>query len=212
MHARTDRLERVGERRDGGERIVLHAERGERILRLRRALGHDEGHRLSDVGDDLLRQYLRTHGSKQARMRDEEGEPAERRHVGGHEHVRDPGASPRRLGIDLHDARVGMQAAVDGDVEHPGERHVGNVPAVARDQPRVLAAAHARPEEPLAHEVSPSPLCRAPSARDAQLPATHDDVAPGCAANVSLAAAGTSRRNGVFVKADSMRARLAAPL
>ena len=158
MHARTARLERVGERRDGGERIVLHAERGERILRLRRALGHDEGHRLTDVGDDLLRQDLRTHGSKQARMRDEEGEPPERRHVGGHEHVRDPGASTRRLGIDLDDARVGMQAAVDGDVEHPGERHVGNVSAVSRDQPRVLAAAHARPEEPLAHEVSASYL------------------------------------------------------
>jgi len=89
-------------------------------------------------------------------MRNEEGEPPERRYVRGHEHVHDPRASACRLAVDLHEPRVSMNAPVDSDVEHPGERHVGNVPAAPRDQPRVLAAAHVRPEEPLAHELSAS--------------------------------------------------------
>ena len=87
-------------------------------------------------------------------MRNEEGKPPERRRVGGHEHVHDPGTSPCRLGVDLHESRVGMNAPLDRDVEHPGERHVGDVPAAPRDQPRVLAATHVRPEESLAHEIS----------------------------------------------------------
>ncbi len=156
MHAWPVGLERGVQRRDGGERIVLHPERGESVLRLGRALGHHEDHWLTDVGDDLLRQDLRTHGSQQARMRNKEGEPPERRHVGRHEHVHDPRGSPCRLGVDPHESRVSMHASVDSDVEHPGERHVGDVPAAPRDQPRVLAAAHVRPEEPLAHEVIPT--------------------------------------------------------
>ena len=59
-----------------------------------------------------------------------------------------------------------MNAPVDSDVEHPGERHVGDVPAAPRDQPRVLAAAHVRPEEPLAHEVRASARCLRPIALD----------------------------------------------
>src|SRR6266540_2741565 len=43
-----------------------------------------------------------------------------------------------------------------------------------------------------------------------QFGAAQDDVFPGCAAIASLVAAGTSRPAGVFVKAASMRARLAA--
>src|ERR1700730_15077696 len=47
---------------------------------------------------------------------------------------------------------------------------------------------------------------------DAQFAAAHDEVVPGCRALASLATAGTSCRNGVFVRADSIRARLAATL
>jgi hypothetical protein len=45
-----------------------------------------------------------------------------------------------------------------------------------------------------------------------QFGAEQDDVFPGCAAIASRVAAGTSRPAGVFVKAASMRARLAARL
>ena len=74
--------------------------------------------------------------------------------------MHDPGVSPCCLGVDLHESRVGMNAPMDSDVEHPGERHVGDVPATPRDQPRVLAAAHVRPEKPLAHELSASQVDR----------------------------------------------------
>ena len=55
MHARSIGPERVVERGDGGQRLVLDPERLKRVLRLDCALGDDEAHRLTGVGDDLLR-------------------------------------------------------------------------------------------------------------------------------------------------------------
>jgi hypothetical protein len=80
--------------------------------------------------------------------------------------MHDSGASSCRLGVDLHESRVGMNAPVDSNVEHPGERHVRDVPAAPCDQPRVLAAAYVRPEEPLAHEISASARGLQPIALD----------------------------------------------
>jgi hypothetical protein len=195
VHARPIGPERVLQRGDRGERRILDPDRGDGVLGLGRALGHDEGDRLPHVGDDLLREDLRAGGGQQARMRDEERQPPEHRHVGGNEHVHDAGAPARRPGVDRYEPRVRMRAPMDGNVEHPGKRHVGHVPAAAGDQPRVLAAAHVRPEEPLAHVSSPM------GAR-----ATIPDLATGGGRGVATlpAASGTAEE-------PSIRASDAAP-
>ena len=47
---------------------------------------------------------------------------------------------------------AGAVAAQDRDVQHSRQRHIADESPVARDQPLVLAAAHARAEQALAHQ------------------------------------------------------------
>ena len=99
VDARTVGAERVVERGDGGERLVLDAERVERVGGLLRALGDDQGQRLPRVRDDLLGQDLRADRRDQAGV-GQEGQPGERGDVGRDEHVDDAGSVPRLAGID----------------------------------------------------------------------------------------------------------------
>jgi hypothetical protein len=84
-------------------------------------------------------------------MRHQERQSPERGHVGRQEDVQDAGPPPRLTGVDPRDARVGVGAPLDRDVQHPRQRDVGDVPAAARDQPPVLAAANPGAEQALSH-------------------------------------------------------------
>ena len=154
MHARPVGAQGVVQGGDRGQRLVVHAHGLDRIRGRRRALGHDEGDRLAHVRDDLLRQDLGAGGRYQARVGDEQRQASERSHVGRRQDVNDAGASPRRAGANGQQTRVGVGAAVDGDVEQPRQRHVGHVAAAARDESPVLPPPHARPEQPLGHQPS----------------------------------------------------------
>jgi hypothetical protein len=89
-------------------------------------------------------------------VRDRQRQTTERGHIDGEEDVDDARAPPRPLGVDRDDAGVRMLAPVDGDVEHARQRDVGDVAAAPRDEPRVLAPAHPRPEQSLAHPLASS--------------------------------------------------------
>ena len=94
-------------------------------------------------------------------MRHEQRQPPEGGDVGGHQHVDDAGPAPRLRRIDADDTRVGVRATMDRDVQHTWQRHVGDVSSPPRDQPRVLASAHPRAEQALAHPVPPQAPRRA---------------------------------------------------
>jgi len=79
-------------------------------------------------------------------MRDEQGQAAERDGVDGNHDVHDPGPPPRFAGVDPDEAGVGVRAPVDSNMEHAGERDVGDVATTARDEPPVLPPAHAGAE------------------------------------------------------------------
>ncbi len=78
MHTRAVGPERIVERGHGRQRLVLDAQRVERVLGLGGALGDEESHRLPGVRDDLLGQDLGTGRRHQARVRDEQRQPPER--------------------------------------------------------------------------------------------------------------------------------------
>ena len=151
MNAWPVRLERVGHG-DGRQGLVLDLQGIERVLGLHGARCHHESHGLTSVGDRLLGQDLRTRGRDQAFVRHQQWQAAERRHVGRHDDVDDSGTLTRSLAVDLDEARVSVRAAQDRNVERFRERHVGDVAPAAGDQPLVLAAAHARAEQALAHQ------------------------------------------------------------
>ena len=117
MHARPVGLQRVVGRYHRRQRLVLDDERVERVRRRDGALGDDEGHRLPRIRDDLLGKDLRAGRRDQARVRNEQRQPPERGHVGGHEDADDPRAPTSRLGVDPDDARVRVRAPVHRDVE-----------------------------------------------------------------------------------------------
>jgi hypothetical protein len=151
VHARAVETERVVKRGDGGQRLVVDAQRLQRVGGRRRAVGHDEDDRLARVGDDLLREDLGAHRRHEARVRDEQGQAPQRRHVGRHQHADDARPAPRGVGPHRGDARVSVRAAMNGDVQQAWQRHVGHVAPAARDEPRVLPPPHSRPEQPLGH-------------------------------------------------------------
>ena len=164
MHAGPIGPQRVGERGHGRKRLVLHVEGLERVLGLGGRLGDDEGHRLPGVRDDLLRKDLGTGRRDQARVRHEQGQPPERGDVGGDLDVDHTGPAPGFGGVDADDARVRVRAPVHRDVERSRQRDVGDVASPPHDQARVLAPAHARTEQPLAHRLPPG-TAPVPSAR-----------------------------------------------
>ena len=149
--------ERVFERGDDRQRLVLDPEGGERVLGLGGALGNDEGHRLPDVGDDVLRQDLGACRRGQARMWDLQRQAPECSHVAGHDDLHDPGPPPRRLRVDLDEAGVSVGGSEDRDVKHSGQHHVADVPTAPRHQPRVFAAADLGAEQALAHRSARRP-------------------------------------------------------
>ncbi len=58
-----------------------------------------------------------------------------------------PACARARVASTRTDARVGMRAPHERDVEHTGAREVGDVAAVAREEARVLDPRHARADE-----------------------------------------------------------------
>jgi hypothetical protein len=79
-------------------------------------------------------------------MRDEQRQAAEHGHVGRDEDMHHARLPSRSVRVDPDEPRMGVRAPVDRDVEHPGDRDVGHVPAAARDEPCILATTHARAE------------------------------------------------------------------
>ncbi len=67
--------------------------------------------------------------------------------VGGGEHRDDTRRAPCRLDVEARDAGAGNVAAHERRVQHPVERHVVDVPAVAGEQPGILLAEHLLADE-----------------------------------------------------------------
>ena len=60
-----------------------------------------------------------------------------------HEYRRDAGRRARRGDIDAGNPGVGVRAANERNVQHPGHGHVADVPATPRQEPAVLDAGQA---------------------------------------------------------------------
>jgi hypothetical protein len=121
--------------RHGVERVVVDLDQLERVLR-------DVG-RLGDHAGDLLALVAHLvgdeHGLRVARQRRHPGEV-----VLGHQLAGDDGDDTRQRsggrGVDRRDSSVGVGASQDLHVEHPGQRDVVEVLALAPDEARVLLA------------------------------------------------------------------------
>jgi len=69
--------------------------------------------------------------------------------LGPGEHGRHPGVPAGPFRVHPNESGVGVGAADEGDLQHPRQAHVAHVGAVAREDPRILHAAH-RAADPLA--------------------------------------------------------------
>jgi len=68
------------------------------------------------------------------------------RRLGAREHPGDAQRSPRVVEIDADEARVGVDAAHEGDVDQARQRQVVHVAAAPREQAWVVTAFDARPD------------------------------------------------------------------
>ena len=119
-----------------------------RVLRLREGFGDDEGDRLADEADAVLRQQgLRADIAGRAvaalaRHRRQQGaEPAPGELRPG-EHGEHAGRLPRRRCVDRHDAGMGVRRAQDDAAGLPGGRQVVHEPPPPLEKPEILLARH----------------------------------------------------------------------
>ncbi len=130
--ARLDRLERVGHDR---ERLVVDLDRGGAVGGGVAAIGDDRDDLLGLVHDGVRGQYHLLIGHQGRHPREAGG-----LEVLARDHRNDAGDLERPVGADRRDLGVGVRAAGDVEVEHPGELEVVNVAPPAPNEPRVLFA------------------------------------------------------------------------
>ena len=138
---------RVGQKRlgrvdDDRERFVVHRHRlGRAPGRLTR-LGHDRRDGVADIARFVggERHVLR---AIHARDRDEHRQHAGRLGVLTGEHRHDAGLFPRRRAVDPPDARVGMRAPHEREINHAGKGDVIGEDRVTGHQTRILFARNA---------------------------------------------------------------------
>ncbi len=127
------------------ERLVVDVDHLGGVLREVEALGDDERDRVTDEAHLVVRQW-RTWGLRSV--------ATDRRvpllldvrvQVGGGEHRAHAGHGPRRGRIDAPDAGAGERTAHERRVQHPGQRDVVDVGAVAGEEPGVFDPGDTRP-------------------------------------------------------------------
>jgi len=139
---RPRRLLQIDHRRQGG---VLRLDQLHGVLRQVPVLRDDERHRFARVADLLRGQGVLRLVVDQCRVRDEW---RQRRGQGGREigpgvDGDDPGGRLRSGDVDAEQARVGVGAAQEGGVGHPGQPDVVDIQPAAGQQPRIFAASDA---------------------------------------------------------------------
>jgi hypothetical protein len=122
----------------GGQQLILDLNQVERILSDVTALGHHCGHRLADmshllVGDAVLGRGRAREAGQRARLRGSLGP--------GH-HEQHAGQRPGLAYVNADDSRVGVRAAQHGGVGHIRHRHIVDIFAAPREQPRILDPLH----------------------------------------------------------------------
>ncbi len=138
---------------DRWQRLVIHVDEIEGVVRLVTRFRHRHRDRIANVADDLLgnRQVL---ADLQVRVRHQPA-AGDRLQVPVDvlpgEHADDAWGSFRARGVDPFDARMRVRAAEDGRVHHAGQRDVVGVLRTARNQTRIFASADARSENSRAH-------------------------------------------------------------
>ena len=149
VHARRAGLGRFLCRGNGGQRFVLDLDQFQRVLRLRRGLGNDEGDAVADPTDKAVGQHRvarRMHGGAAAAL--EAGIAGQVAVAGGldvgcgqhREHAR---RSLGGFGVDRHDLGVGMRRAQHDAEGHAGIDHVVDKVALALHQFRIFKPRHA---------------------------------------------------------------------
>ncbi len=126
-------VERLAGVDDGRQRLVLHVDQLERVVR-RVLVGRDHERHLLALEVDLV---AREHGLRVVGDRRHPREP-ERLEVLGGDDGGDVRMRERLRGVDREDARVRVRATEHGAVDHPRKPDVVEVRALAADEARVL--------------------------------------------------------------------------
>ena len=137
--------ERCVGREHRGQRLVLHVDERRGVVGGRPAHGGDRHDRFADVPHALGGE--RKHGARLHALVVEEDAAVRLAEPGdgiAAEHADDAGHAARGVDTDAGEARMGVNAANEGDVDHARQRQVVHVPAAPGEQARVVAAFHAR--------------------------------------------------------------------
>jgi hypothetical protein len=143
---------------DRGQRLVLHLDELQRVVRLLDGFRHDNRDRVADVTHGVFRQRrIRADLEIAAWHEPQAGHRLQVLFRIGAREYRD---DAWRLGcgtrVDTADARVRVGAAQDGGVDHTRERDVVGVPRAAGQQPRILAPPDAGSENSGRHRAPPA--------------------------------------------------------
>ena len=143
------------ERLGGGERLVLDLDQLARVLGGIAAVRHHGGHRLADEPRAVAGEQGEVAAAKLG-VRRHHGERTRRgAEIAERDHVRDSGMRAGARGVHAMDARMGVRAAQEHDVQHAGQGDVAHVAPAPGEQPRVFLAQMPVPDE--LHAGSPAP-------------------------------------------------------
>jgi hypothetical protein len=157
VDARRARLDRLGDRGDGGERLVVDRDQLGAVHRLRGGFGHDKGDTVADPAHAIFRQHgvaRQRHGLSSAPFQSgmaRQVAEAGRLPVGGGDHRQHAGRSLRRARIDRLDPGVRVRRTQHHAEGHAGINHVVDIMPAAAHQARVLEARHALADGEFTH-------------------------------------------------------------
>ena len=168
--ARQNSVARVNAR---GQRLVVHHDHVRRVFGDIARARDDDGDRLADETDLVLRQRPRHVNLLDRGMRHVKGKRAVAHglgQVGLRQHGDDAGEFPRLRRVNAFDQRVGVLAAHEGRVQHARHREVVDEAALAEQQRRIFLALDAGAKDFHAHQARSLPASR--SWRAASSPAS----------------------------------------
>ena len=128
---------------DWRQLLVLDLDGIQRVLGQISALGDDRGHRLADVADAIGRQRIRHLGAKGAVRHQHRQLCGIGSEIGEADRVEHARLGAGRGYVDSNDACVCVRAAEESGMCHARQPDIGHVEAIAAQQPRILASAHA---------------------------------------------------------------------
>ena len=143
------------ERLGGGERLVLDLDQLARVLGGIPTVRHHGGHRFADEPRSVAGEQGEIVAAKLGVRRHHGEGPRRGAEIAERDHVRDSGMRAGARGVHAMDARMGVRAAQEHDVQHAGQGDVAHVAPAPGEQPRVFLAQIPVPHE--LHAGSPAP-------------------------------------------------------